>query len=197
MFNIILDALPTTWNEYAVDMDFRTGIQISQCLMDEELSNKEKFLTAVSLMFPDEFPQDYEQIEEALKWYLSGWNPQYWLEQEQKKSEGPVVMDFDIDQGYIYAAFMRQYGMDLSKDDLHFWKFMGLLSCLDECTFTRIVSIREKKITSKMSKEEKEAIRKAKELFRIRKNRKLDEAEDAREKRQQAIEEFNRLRGAT
>lgn len=197
MFNILLDALPTKWNSYIVDMDFRTGIQISQCLTDEELSSKERLLTAVSLMFPEDFPQDYGQIENALKWYLSGWNPQYWLDHEQKKSEGPAVMDFDIDQGYIYAAFIRQYKLDLNKEDLHFWKFMGLLSGLDECTFTRIVSIREKKITSKMSREEKESIRKAKELFRIRKNKETDELEYAKEKRKQAIEEFNRLRGAT
>ena len=74
MFNVLLDPLPYEWNGFKVDMDFQTGIQVSQCLTDEELTNAERVATAVSLMFPDEVPSDMSDISDALSWYMNGWN---------------------------------------------------------------------------------------------------------------------------
>ena len=99
-----------------------------------------------------------------------------------------------MDQWRIYAAFKSQYGIDLGTEKMHFWVFMGLLSSLEECAFTRVVSIREKKIDSKMSKEEKNWLRKAKEMFRIRKDDAEEETVEQKEERQAAIDEFNRIR---
>lgn len=197
MFNVLLDKLPDKWNDYAVDMDFQIGIQISQCMLDKELNDTERILVATGLMFPERYPQDYQQIEEALKWYLNGWNHDNIVKTKKKGYKDVEVMDFDIDQWRIYAAFKNQYGIDLNKEKLHFWVFMGLLSNLDECSFTRVVSIRDKKITSKMSREEKALIRKAQSIFRIKKEAAQDENEAEIAERQQAIEEFNRLRGKT
>lgn len=190
MFNILLDPLPHEWNGYEVDMDFQTGIQVSQCLNDSDLSKQEKLTTAVSLMFPGEYPGISGAIEEALNWYLNGWNHD---NVHKGKKSDVVLMDFDIDQWRIYAAFRQQYGINLNRQQLHFWEFMGLLSNLEECAFTRVISIRDKKITSKMSKEEKEAYSNAKKMYAIR--REEVESEEEKADREAAIDEFNKLRG--
>lgn len=194
MFNILLDPLPREWHGYPVDMDFQTGIQISQCLTDADLSKEERVATAVALIFPEQYPTDAKEIREALEWYLNGWNHDQ-VTDKKKESKGIELMDFDIDQWRIYAAFRQQYGINLNRQRLHFWEFMGLLSNLEECAFTRVISIRDKKITSKMSKEEKEAYVNAKKMYAIR--REEVESEEEKADREAAIDEFNKLRGSS
>lgn len=197
MFSILLDKLPTEWNGYEIDGDFQIGIQISQCMTDESLNPTERIMVAAGLLFGDECPGAYEEIIEALNWFLNGWNHDNTKASGKcasSKNKSVETMDFDVDQWRIYAAFKSQYGIDLNSEKMHFWTFMGLISSLEECAFTRVVSIREKKIDSKMSKEEKNWLRKAKEMFRIRKEDVLGESEEEKEERMAAIDEFNRIR---
>lgn len=197
MFSILLDELPTEWNGYEIDGDFQIGIQIAQCMADNSLNNAQKLCIAAGLLFGENCPQSYEEITEALQWFLNGWNHDNTGSSGKKQfsvKNSVQSMDFDVDQWRIYAAFKSQYGIDLGTEKMHFWVFMGLISSLEECSFTRVVSIREKKIDSKMSKEEKNFLRKAKEMFRIRKDEVEEETAEQREERQAAIDEFNRIR---
>ena len=198
MFNVLLDPLPDEWHGYNIDTDFQTGIQISQCMVDEEFSARDRILMATVLLFPEAHPTDYKELLDAINWFLNGWREKIEFKQQgngrkaEKKKEVPS-MDFDIDQWRIYAAFLLQYRINLNTERLHFWVFMGLLANLEECVFTNVVKIREQKINPKMSKEEKEHLIKAKEAFKIQKEE--DETEAEQEERQAAIDEFNRLRG--
>ena len=192
MFNVLLDALPWEWNGYPVDMSFETGIKVSQCLADEELTNEERISTALYLIFPEGAELDADSATEVLGWYLNGWNHDN-TKGDKKKNEA-VVMDFDIDQWRIYAAFRAQYGINLNRAKLHFWEYMGLLSNLTECSFTQVVSIRGKEISSKMSKEEKDALRKAKNMYQIKKSDDRAETAEERAETDAAVEEFNRMR---
>lgn len=196
MFNILLDKLPTEWKEYPIDTDFQIGIMISQCMVDEELSKTERLYAAINLLYedPDKVPSSLEEAMEGINWFLNDWNHDN-IPKSKKKEKQIVTMDFDVDQWRIYAAFKKQYGIDLNKESMHFWVFMGLLTSLEDCNFTKVVSIREKQITSKMSKEEKESIRNAKEIYRIEKNEDSVETEEEKVERQEAIDAFNRLRG--
>lgn len=198
MFNVLLDPLPDEWNGYKIDTDFQTGIQISQCMTDEEFTIRERFYTASALLFLEEYPTDYKELTDAISWFLNGWRekiePRSGTKGSKalKKKEIPS-MDFDVDQWRIYAAFLSQYRIDLNTEQLHFWVFMGLLANLEECVFTNVVKIREQKIDPKMSKEEKKQLKEAKEVFKIQKEE--DETAEEQEERQAAVDEFNRLRG--
>lgn len=190
MFNVLLDSLPQEWEGYPVDMAFETGIKISQCLVDEDLDERERLIVALSLMFPEGVNLNGKKADEALHWYLNGWNHDNIDKQDKNEV---VVMDFDIDQWRIYAAFRAQYGINLNKAKLHFWEYMGLLSNLNECSFTQVVSIRSKKITAKMPAEERIALNKAKEIYRIKP---IEHEETVEEKAETdaAVELFNRMR---
>lgn len=181
MWNVLLDPLPYEWNGYPIDADFQTGIQISQCMADEELSEIEKVYTAVNLLFPGDKPK-YNDAVVALSWFLN----EFHHDNNTGEKSDIVVMDFDIDQWRIYAAFLNQYHIDLNKADMHWFTFMGLLSNLDECAFTNVMNIRQKKIDSKMTADEKKTIMNAKKVFAI----KPLKEEQLSEKEQQAVNEF-------
>ena len=165
----MLDPLPEEWNGYPIDADFQVGIQISQCMTDPSLSDAEKFYSAACLLFPyyPDTPQLYPDkngIADAIHWFMT----EYIKDNHSKRQEPDViVMDWNVDQWRIYTAFLRQYGIDLNNAKIHWFTFMGLLSNLEECSFTRVMDIRQKKITAKMTVEEKKAIRDAKKIFQI------------------------------
>ncbi len=182
MFNVMLDPLPRDWNGYPIDSDFQTGIMISQCMADESLSKDEQFLTAMDLLFPQDKPPVNEAAE-AITWFMNEFNHD---NRTNKKENEKIVFDFDIDQWRIYAAFWSQYHIDLNTAQLHWFVFMGLLSNLTECALTRVMDIRQKEITPKMSRKEKNALMAAKKIFAIKPLRELQLSA----KEQQAIEEF-------
>lgn len=46
-----------------------------------------------------------------------------------------IILDYEIDADYIYAAFLQQYGIDLLEvKDLHWHKFLALLRGLTDAT---------------------------------------------------------------
>ena len=184
MYNVLLDPLPEEWNGHQIDPAFQNGIQIMQLMEDEEITEREKVLLAADLLFLDPL----ETIQEALDgivWFMGGWNTD--RPDADEKKEDPV-MDWDIDQWRIYSAFRKQYGIDLNNlgkhcvgyqlqdkklipvyedNILHFWAFMGLLTTLDECAFTRVADIRAKKLEGKMDPKEKAFYRQAKKRYAI------------------------------
>ena len=191
MFNVLLDKLPTEYEGFQIDSDFQTGIQIMQALEDEELSQQEQIGTALSLLFLQEDKDgnslqlpDAQTAVEGLVWFLTDWN-----HDNNKKTDKTRVTDYDIDQWRIYSAFRQHYGVNLNTDKLHFWEFMGLLTTLPECAYTRVIDIREKKITSKMGKDERKAYTELKKVYALDQPKEV-EYTDSQKK---AIDEFDRM----
>ena len=190
MFNVMLDELPDMWEGYPIDADFRIGIQICQIMEDGDLSDSEKWIRSAELLFRGIYP-DIQYYEEAVMWFVSGWNH----DNSKKSKDRTRVLDYDIDQWRLYSAFKAQYGIDLNTVNMHYWQFMGLLTTLNECSFTKVVDLRMKKINSKMSKEEKANLKKAKEIYALDQPKEQISEED-KQKKQEAIEQFEKIRKA-
>lgn len=161
MFNILLDEYPDEWNGYKLNTDFRIGIMMALATADKSLSNREKSIVAVNLLFAEECPPISECME-CIEWFLNAWQHDH-----HKKGNGKSAMDFNADQGRIYSAFLSQYNIDLNREDMHFWRFMYLLTNLEECSFTRVVDIRAKELNGKMSTEERKHYIEKKKIFAI------------------------------
>lgn len=121
-----------------------------------------------AVQFLDALLTAWTQMEEAvegLAWYMSEYNHD---NHGARKESGKIkAYDFDVDQWRIYSAFMRQYGIDLNRVKMHWFVFMGLLTNLEECSFTRVVDIRMKKAAPGSSKKEKEELRELKDVYRL------------------------------
>ena len=188
MYNVLLDPFPKEWNGYRIDPAFQNGIQIMQLMEDDEVSESEKVWLAAGLLFLDP-PKAIQEALEGIAWFMGGWNTDR-PDDGGKKEES--VMDWDMDQWRIYSAFRKQYGIDLNSAQMHFWAFMGLLTTLDECAFTRVADIRAKKLEGKMDPKEKSFYRQAKKRYAIGKQK---EAEKETDEDIAAVEEFRRLAG--
>lgn len=177
--NVLLDPLPVSWEaedgtEYPINTDFRIGIQMCMIQDDAELNDAEKARLLKEFLFYGSVPESADEISECTRFFLNGW----FHDKNLKKTEHKRLMDFDVDQWRIYSAFLKQYGIDLNDVEyMHFWEFMGLLSNLEECAYTRVIDIRQRKISQKMDNEQKRALREAKEVYELAQARSQEEEE--------------------
>lgn len=190
MFNVMLDELPDMWEGFPIDTDFRIGVQISQIMEDKDLSDNEKWGTSAELLFRGIRP-DPQYYSDAILWFLQEWNH----DNNKKAKDRTRVLDYDIDQWRLYSAFKAQYGIDLNTVNMHYWQFMGMLTTLNECAFTRVVDVRLKDLRSNMTKEEKQILKDQKTIYGLEQ---LQEqiSEDEKVKKREALELFEKMRKA-
>ena len=171
MINVLLDPLPTGYEDeesgkfYPLAFDFRVGIQISLIQTDTDLDELEKIVLTQDLIFTGERPDNPEVIKDCVNFYINGW---YHDNQVEDRHKNIRKSDFDVDQWRIYAAFLSQYQIDLNTiEDMHFWVFMGLLNNLNECSYTRVVEIRTKKLPKGLKGEELQQFQDAKRAYKL------------------------------
>lgn len=145
--NPILDGYPEEFEGFLIRSDFRIGIQISQCLTDEELEDLEKIAVAVNLLFGLGAPEPDIAVK-GLSWFLNGGMEPAKIQQSE---DGEKFFDFDIDAGRILTAFHRFYQIDLTKETMHWFQFLAMLGDLGECAYTSVIGYRTTQITSDMS----------------------------------------------
>lgn len=138
MHNIILDGLPGEYEGYLIRTDFRIGIQISEALNDVNLADPEKMMTAMRLLYGAGMPSDVQLASEGLRWFMSGGQPS-----EDNAPDGkPPTFDFEQDNRLVYSAFRARYGIDLTRERLHWFAFLAMLSDIGGCSLSDIIGIR-------------------------------------------------------
>ena len=96
------------------------------------------------------------------------------------------MLDYRCDADYIVGAFQQAYGIDLTTDKVHWWRFKALLHALPpETPLGKIVEIRGKD-TSGMDRADRDYYETLKERFAlpdglkgVKRNETLQEHEDA------------------
>lgn len=189
--NLLIDYPPKTvmigGREYEINSDFRTSILFELMMQDDDVDIASKIIQTIDLYFKEPpMDEDLGDIMKAVIWfYQCGRSDKERKPEKIKKKDGteeteePVPEDdyehqeraysYDYDDEYIYAAFLSQYGIDLtSVKYLHWWKFRAMFKGLSsDCQFVKIMGYRTTRITKDMSKTEKEYIRKMKRIHAL------------------------------
>ena len=177
MTNVMLDPLPEEWEDpstgdvYHVNCDYRIGIQISLAQYDPDLTEYDRVAVILGLMFYDEETQSERPMpqgnsaNECIQWFMNGWHHDGHGTSEEKRR----LIDYDIDQWRIYADFRAIYGIDLATEDMHWWKFCGLLWNMPhkQSSFLQVIEIRRKKKEEAKTDAEKKAIQDAQQIYAL------------------------------
>ena len=96
---------------------------------------------------------------------MNGWHHDGHGTSEEKRR----LIDYDIDQWRIYADFRSVYGIDLATEDMHWWKFCGLLWNMPykQSSFLQVIEIRRKKKEDAKTAAEKKAIQEAQKIYAL------------------------------
>lgn len=91
-----------------------------------------------SLWFPTEHPTDFSAALEAVDAFYRCSEE----DAERTDENKPPAYAFGTDGAAIIAAFQREYGIDLTTAQMHWWRFTALLRGLLEHSFTERVQFR-------------------------------------------------------
>lgn len=127
--------------EYDIRSDYRAALDLCAALSDPELDGQERAAVALEIFYPDAAaipPEHYEEAVAQCLRFLSGGV-------EEEPRPGPRLVDWSQDFPYIAAPINRVMGQEIrSAEYLHWWTFLAAYYEIGECTFSQIVSIRDK-----------------------------------------------------
>ena len=192
--------LPTSvWangREYAIRTDYRAVLDLLAALSDKDMQGDTEretnyiqceLIRRIMLENPDELlPEDAQEVFNAISEFID-------MGTEQSDKKSPRVMDWEQDATLIIPAVNRVVGHEVRADKyMHWWTFLSAYMEIGECTFSHILSIRQKKATGKkLEKWEQEYIRNNKEIVLLKD--KLSEEE--KKEREEEAKFLNELLG--
>lgn len=157
--NILTDQLSTAveidGEIYELDTDFRTCLTIIMAFEDMELTNYEKQMVMLELLYKEIPENTREACRLAVKFLDCGEDPETKISHDDGSGR---LYSFNQDAKYIYSAIKQSHGVDLETVDyLHWWKFSYMfLDLREDCFFNKLIHLRRQKNLGKLTKEEKE-----------------------------------------
>lgn len=194
--NILLGELPEALKirgvSYAINTDFRTWIKFESVFQNNADSAYEAFTKACILCFrkapgePFRLPDNYtDTLKGLVAFYCAKSFEEYEELADEKvkpggnKEKSQRIYDFDYDADYIYAAFMQQYGIDLTERSMHWWKFKALFSSLtDDTKLAEIMRIRAADLSGIKDREQRARYIRLKDLYALPDLRSEEEKEN-------------------
>jgi len=173
--NILTDTLPDYITvgrvNYPILTDFRIWIEFERTMNLIDTETKDKIMMVLKLCLDGErcriMPEDIKAaIKELSSFYLCG---------KAQKNGGAVAgdseraFDFSSDSGYIYSAFLTQYGIDLlAAPYMHWHVFCALLEGLEETRrIKKIISFRLCRPEDAENHEKRKYLKKMKEIYAL------------------------------
>lgn len=128
---ILTDRPPETvkvgGRSYTINTDFRAGIELEQEIVHGGVDAAH----LLSLYYPVGIPADVSAAIDTMLWfYRCGDTDTAAAEDRYYRPARKRGYDFDQDADALYASFQAAYGIDLTKADLHWWAFRGLMAGL-------------------------------------------------------------------
>ena len=166
---------------YGINTDFRIWMEFDEIMHQAELSIKDRMMMVFMLCFDKErcpfLPEEPKKAMECLCQFYSVENKKTPMSRKEKNTKKAFC--FSQDSGYIYSAFLTQYGIDLLKIPyLHWHVFMALFNGLDEnCKLMKIIRWRLCDLSDVHDAKKREFLRKMKELHALDNQSSCDESE--------------------
>lgn len=152
---------------YPVRWDWRSCMRIILAMEDQQLTQWEKLGILLEQMYEKPPPGCREAVEKAVKFLNCGEE----TAQDGRGGEsgdGARLYSFEKDARLIYSAFRQSHGIDLAVTRLHWWEFSWLFMDLrEDCTFCRVVSLRDRKRRGLLTPEERRRTSEMEELLEL------------------------------
>lgn len=129
---------------------------------DEALTDYEKRLIMLRNLYK-EIPENTTKAMELAGRFMNGGDTDGVAEPAPYRT-----YSFKQDARLIFAAFKQTHGVDLDKEDMHWWKFLALFADMGaDTTFCGLVALRDRVKSGKATKQEREIARRMGESFEI------------------------------
>lgn len=186
--NVLIEGLPKTVNvngsSFLLKTSFYIGIIFTELMTDKNITPYEKVIRAIDLWYEEKPPlETHEQIKKAfdmIMWfYTMGEKDDENTQYSSRIRQRPVkILDYEADQSYIVSAFQQQYGIDLTVENIHWWRFKMLFNGLTEKTkIIKIMQYRSMEIDPKLPEKQRRFYQDMKVLYALPDKRTEEEKE--------------------
>jgi len=165
-----LKIFPEEVEGYPVDPRFRNIMRIMRILHDEKKSVRQRVAYSLRYFYTEDIPE--ENAVGLMELFIRGDN-------EKENDDEPQQMDIEFDADEIYSDFLREYRIDLLKEDMHWYRFLVLLrglssdSALSNKIYIRFMD------TSKLKGKERSKAEKAKKCVQLPQYMTMEEMQEA------------------
>lgn len=155
--------------KYKIRTDYRVALKCEK-IAQSDISEEERALAIIYLLFGDKGLQDSENWQELLKVGTKYLRCGKELSEDGEKEEIEVDMDFEQDWEYIRTSFFSDYKIKLSSDRyMHWWEFYNLLCGLSEdCILSRVRFVRNYDISQIKDSKDYEKMARQKEMLALK-----------------------------
>lgn len=153
MFNKLPYSVYLENKKYKINVDFRNMISFENKIQDKSVSKPDKIKYGLQHFYFDfkydnnyqfllNSPQLYKKACDKLIWFYKCGRENY-HKSINGKSPNKEIYSYKYDDEYIFGAFWEQFGIDLTLDKVHWWKFKAFLKTLkDDTEFVKIKGYR-------------------------------------------------------
>lgn len=171
---------------YDINSDFRNCLKIIMAYEDKNLTELEKAYILLKRLYLQTPTNVEKAIEKGI--YFLDCAKEYRSDRDEPSMAR--VYSFNKDYSYIYSAMKQTHNVDLeSINYLHWWKFVFLFMDVNkDCTFSYLVSLRDKKNKGKLDKEEKKIWGQLREIVDLDYTQEEEEKDDFLKKYEEGID---------
>lgn len=173
--NLLPTSVEVGGQEYKIRSDFRAILDIFCVLNDPELDEQERAYATLDIFYPDFEHMPQEHMQEAINRcmeFIEGDGP------KSTNKKQPKMVDWEQDFPLIVAPINRVMGCEIrAAEYIHYYTFIAAYQEIGECTFSQVVSIRNKLARGKkLDKQDQEWYRRNRHLVDL--ERKYTQADD-------------------
>ena len=155
---------------FDINTDFKVAIKCQQVAEDETIYDEERALAIIYLLFGEKgLKSEYkEELLIKAKKYLS-------CGKEVKEATEEPDMDFIEDYSYIKTSFRSDYGINIDRENMHWWEFFDLINGLSNsemgncCILNRVRNIRNCDLKTIDDPKERKKMQEAKKQVALKK----------------------------
>ena len=165
--NYVLDKLPSAvridGRAVPINTDFRICLRILRAFDDDDLLDHEKLSVMLTLLYPTIPDNTASAVAQGLKFLNCG------KAADAARLKQLQVYSLEKDSCYIFTAFKSIFNIDLENTEyLHWWKFRSLFADLGkDCFFNTLVSLRSRRNSGKLTKDEKEFVQRNADIISL------------------------------
>lgn len=173
--------------EYKLDTSWKNALECFEIIEDETITDQERCLAVIYKIFNFIPNKDLDLFLEKANIFLSCGESQ---EQQQAKKRD---MDLIQDQKWIIPSFMSDYHIDLSKEDMHWWRYINLIQGLTpNSALSNIREIRNYDLSTIKDQKEKDKIMKMQKQVELKPKRSVNKITETQKEN---IDNFYKLTG--
>lgn len=152
--------------EYEINTDFRVYLSLENVIFGDSMPIQKRIAKILSLCYK-RLPSTLDGALEAIMVFYAGGADEGG--NSTGKDDGKRVLSFEEDAGFILSSFLTEYGINLMKENLHWWEFLALLKGLGQsCRLCEVIKYRTADLSKIKNKEQRNFYMRQKRLYALK-----------------------------